>query len=122
MAILSHDQVMAAKDLREETLPVPEWGGELRLRGLSMLQLSDINQMSTREGEVDPLRATILTFIHGVVEPVFTLNDYDDLKKKSGVVGRVANRITQLSGVTTAAIEAAAKNFAATQSSDSSTS
>jgi len=35
MAILTAEQLLAADDLPEETLPIPEWGGEVVLRGLT---------------------------------------------------------------------------------------
>jgi hypothetical protein len=35
MALLSADQILSADDRRYEIVPVPEWGGEVRLRSLS---------------------------------------------------------------------------------------
>ncbi len=35
MTLLTRDQILAAKDLPHEDVPVPEWGGTVRLRGLT---------------------------------------------------------------------------------------
>lgn len=35
MALLSKDQILQADDRRYEVVPVPEWGGEVRLRSLT---------------------------------------------------------------------------------------
>jgi len=33
--LLTKDQILAAQDLRYEVVPVPEWGGEVRVRSMS---------------------------------------------------------------------------------------
>ena len=35
MANLTREQILAAPDIHRETVPVPEWGGEIYVRGLS---------------------------------------------------------------------------------------
>ncbi|MEV4093785.1 hypothetical protein [Streptosporangium saharense] len=41
MALLGREQILAANDLPVEDVPVPEWGGEVRLRGLTGAELDE---------------------------------------------------------------------------------
>lgn len=107
---LTREQILQAQDLRTETIDVPEWGGELVIRALTMQQLYDIKESSFSGGENRPLRGTILTFCAGVAEPTFTLADYDELKKKSAAVEKVVGKILKLSGIGTNALDDAIKN------------
>lgn len=120
MKKLTRDAIIAAQDIRTEEIEVPEWGGALTVRGFTLAQRHRLFEMAKRDGEIDSLRATILTFIEGVTEPKFTLADYDTLRDKSAVVERVAMRILALSGIGKDALESAIKNSAPIQSDTSS--
>lgn len=41
MALLGREQILAANDLPVEDVPVPEWKGEVRLRGLTGAELDE---------------------------------------------------------------------------------
>lgn len=41
MALLGREQILSADDLRWEDVPVPEWGGEVRLRSLTGAELDE---------------------------------------------------------------------------------
>lgn len=111
LPVRSRDEILAAADLLEDVIDVPEWGTALKLRGLMMAEWNHITNLATRkDGRIDNLRLNIFTFIRGVVEPKFMDEDCDALAKKSAVVLRVATRIAELSGVTANALGAAVKN------------
>ncbi len=120
-ARLTREQILAVNDIKEEAMPVPEWGTDIVIRGFTLSQRHRVFDMATKDGVVNGLRATILTFIEGVIEPRFSMSDYDALRDKSAAVERVAMRILALSGVGKDALESAIKN-SETQSDDSSTS
>ncbi len=108
---LTREQILAAPDLKEEDCPVAEWGGTVRLRALTLAQRNRILELATRNGEVDSTRAECLLFIEGVIEPRFTMADYEALRgKHAGAVERVALRVGALSGISRRALEDAIKN------------
>jgi hypothetical protein len=118
----SRAEILALDDRPTEQMFVPEWDTDLTLRGLTLAQLTAISDRAKRDGETDGLRATVFTFIEGVVEPRFDVGDYDALRNKAaGVVNRVANRIMALSGMGAGAVESATKNSDPTQDSASDT-
>ncbi len=120
-ARLTREQILAANDIREEEVEVPEWGTTIRIRGFTLSQRHRVFDMATKDGMINGLRATILTFIEGVVDPRFSMSDYDALRDKSAAVERVAMRILALSGVGKDALESAIKNSEPTLSDTSST-
>lgn len=116
-------QILAVNDIREEEMEIPEWDCTLRIRGFTLAQRHRVFEQATNSTtkEVNSLRATLLTFIEGVIEPRFSMTDMDALRDKSAAVERVSMRILALSGVGKDALEASIKN-SETQSDDSSTS
>ncbi len=117
----TREQILAFNDIKEEEFSVPEWDATLKIRGFTLAQRHSIFDRATNSsGVVNGLRATLLTFIAGVVDPPFSEADETALRGKSAAVERVAMRILALSGVGKDALEASIKN-SETQSVDSST-
>lgn len=113
MDILTREKILEAQDIQTAIVDVPEWGGSLKVKGLTVGELNHIIKLSTRKGELDTMTSAIFTFVRGVEDPKFTDLDVDDLKKKSAVVLRVVKEINRLSGITedpSAAIDEAEKN------------
>lgn len=110
--ILSVDEILAAPDLGEAEVEVPEWGGSVRIRGLSKAAQQHLRKSATVSGQLDPARLEMLLFIHCVVEPRFTEEQYDALAAKSaGAIDRVIKAIAELAGLDEAAIKAAERSF-----------
>lgn len=104
---LSLEQILAADDVVYDDVQVPEWGGVVRVRSLTVGESVSITDMSRIPGDkknplrVDTRRAMFLTFQKGVVNPQIDANALERLMtKNSGVVLRVVSRINELSGVT----------------------
>jgi hypothetical protein len=122
MAIVTREQVLQAQDLKEELIPVPEWGGEVRVRSFTLAQRLHVLSLADRNGTIDAKRAEALTFIEGVAEPKFSMADYDALCAKSNApIARINARIMALSGIGGDAVEQARKNSEPTQSDASNT-
>lgn len=99
--MLTREEILASKDVETtEIVPIPEWGGAVKVRGLSLNEVSKIVSLSTRKGQLDQIGSAVLTFVRGVVEPKFTDMDFDDLKKKNAVIMRAVKAINRLSGMT----------------------
>lgn len=104
---LSQEEILAADDVVYDDVQVPEWGGVVRVRSLTVGESVSITDMSRVSGDkknplkVDTRRAMFLTFQKGVVNPPIDANVLERLmNKNSGVVLRVVTRINELSGVT----------------------
>lgn len=120
ISIGTREGILAAKDLPEETIEVQEWGCAIKIRALTLAQRARTTEASVNKGQVNTSRAAILTFIEGVIEPKFTLADYDALREKSAVIEKIALRIMALSGVGSEALESLQKNSESSPSDDSS--
>jgi len=86
--ILSAEDIWAARDIEERVVPVPQWGGAVRIRTLTQKQSSNLRKQATRtnmitkQQEVDNDLLEALLFTEGVVEPKFTMGDYGKLQDK----------------------------------------
>lgn len=105
MAILSLDAILGANDIPEEVVPVPEWGGEVKVRGLSRAAFDRITKASevaipaTAPGQTagtgrDEAKFSDQLFLACVVEPQFSEEHLDALREKSiGALNRVYSAI-----------------------------
>lgn len=113
MAFLTKSAILSAEDFRYATVSAPEWGGDVRVRGLSAADQAFISKLSNGDKKE---ALTLNVFVRGVVdedgERIFTNADIDDLKTRSyAVIERVAMKIIELtSNGSQDAIEDARKN------------
>lgn len=112
VTMLTREAILAAQDIVEETFEVAEWGGSLKIRGLSKARQAEMRRAATVNDEVDEERLEVLMFIHGVVEPVFTTEDYEALRgKAAGAMDRVLKRILRASAIGSEAVKKAEASF-----------
>lgn len=113
MVRLTREDILAAVDLPEEIVDVPEWGGSVLLKGLNVEQALEMLEKITdpKTDKVNVEKATLYAFLVGVIEPKFTEADLPVLKQKSmAAVKRITDAFTQLSGLNTTAVQEARKN------------
>lgn len=110
--ILSREALLAADDRAEKVIEVPEWGGSVKIKALSLGAWQDAMERSTVDGKVDDNLAGLHTLLVGIVEPELSAEDYEQLRNK-GIDGvmRVMGEIASLSGVDANAIKAAEATF-----------
>lgn len=106
--MLKLDEIHKAKDFRESEVAVPEWGGTVKCRTLSMAARWEIGQKSMNGDKVDNVKFAAGTMQHGLIEPVMT---YDEAVKvinehHPAPIQRIVDEVWRLSGLT----EAVAKN------------
>lgn len=122
------EQILGAKDIRSETVAIPEWGVTVEVRGLTGTQRARLmkNGFDAR-GTVDFERLYPELIIASVFdpetgEPVFGEADREALNAKSGAaLEQVAQSAMRISGLSPDAGAQAEKNSSATPS-DASTS
>src|SRR5262245_58166648 len=99
-AFLTSEQILAAKDLEEEVIDVPEWGGQVRVRALSYADLRIIRDKATKNGEFDLGVFEIEMVGAACIEPVFRKDQLLALPAKNRVpIARIVLRVSQMSGL-----------------------
>ena len=104
MKMLTKDQILESKDVEEKIVEVPEWGGSVKVRGISLAKrIAMLNgALDSITGKIDTEKMLLLTFIECVIEPKFTVMDYVALKEKSATaMDKVINAINAASGQAT---------------------
>lgn len=107
--ILSRDQILSAQDIPTETVSVPEWGGEVIVRGMTGTDRDafEASVVSMRDGaakvDMHNMRAKLVaTCVIGEDGArMFTDEDVLELGKKSAqAINRVFEVAQRLSGLT----------------------
>lgn len=101
--VLTVDELLAAKDYKEEVLKIPEWGGSVKIRTLSLAARYAINEAAFVESgkrKVDAVKFVAHTLKHGIVEPRLSEEQALKLVDKNGaVVEKVSGAIWRISGL-----------------------
>ena len=113
MGFLTKNAILSADDFKYATVSCPEWGGDIRVRGLTAAEQAKIARM-VNEGRTDD--SAVVVTIMGCVDEngdrLFDNSDKDLLKARSyAVLDRIVKKIIELSGSGDAdSIEDARKN------------
>lgn len=110
--ILSIEEILASPDLGEKMVDVPEWGGAVKIRGLTKAAQQRLRRQATVNGETDPDKLEILLLAECLVEPKITAEQAEQLKEKSAAaIDRILREIMGLAGLTEEAQKQALKSF-----------
>lgn len=120
MALLNREAILNAQDLPTEVVPVPEWGGDVLVRGLNGTDRDkfEMGSVEMKDGKVvdfkrDNVRARLvgLCIVDEQGNRVFSDADIEALGRKSGTaLDRVFDVAQRLSGIGKKAQEEARKN------------
>lgn len=105
--------ILAANDIVEEDVEVPEWGGSVRIRAFTKARQQELRFMATdpRTQKLDNEKLELQIFIHGVIDPQFAPAHQTELREKSaGALDRVLKRIMAISGMSDEAVAEAKKS------------
>src|SRR5690348_975008 len=102
MALLSVADIAAAEDIEEEIISIPEWGGEVKVRGLSRREVKEITRLATKKnGAVTTIDSGIFEkgiVFYGLAHPQITEAEYEVLLNKSaGGLQKVVDAVMRLS-------------------------
>lgn len=120
MALLSRDQIFDADDLTTQDVPVPEWGGEVRIKMLTGAERDRFEQSTVDMRGNKPtqnlanLRARLVALCvvdeHGA--RMFSKDDVGRLGSKSAAaLDRVFDAASKLNGMSEADIEELTEGF-----------
>lgn len=131
-SLLSAEQILGANDITYDIVDVPEWGGKVRVRGLTSDEWDAIeNSLVVQDGKKQRLdygsfRAKLVRWgcVDAGGQHLFTSDDAVQKlgKKSAAALSRVAVRIQQLSKVKDSEVEELVGNSSGGRSADSSTS
>lgn len=108
--ILTREEVLECEDLVEETVYVKEWGGGVVIRSFTKGKQIELNERATVDDELKQPLLQMFSFLEGVVNPQFSLDDQEDLKEKNAMAfDRVLKRVFAISGMAASEEEAEAK-------------
>lgn len=108
MALLSADQILGVEDRTYEVVPVPEWGGEVRLRSLTGAEMDEFENSTERVvgnkviRDVKNARAKLIAMsaVDENGQPLFTKAHVIKLgSKNSGALQRLFEVVQRLSAV-----------------------
>lgn len=128
MTLLSKQQILDADDLPTRDVAVPEWGGDVRVRGLTGRERDAFElrmAVANKNGDTDvDMRAGIVgrCIVDENGERLFTDRELGRLAGKSGAaLDRVFDVVRELSGMTDEQLETAGNDSAPTTGADSPT-
>lgn len=125
MTLLSKDQILGADDLPTRDVEVPEWGGTVRVRGLTGKERDNLevqNAIARKIGtDIDARGATVgrcMLDEHG--NRLFTDREVGALGRKSAApLDRLFDVVRDMSGMTDEDLKRAAEDFDRGPSGDS---
>ena len=127
--LLSKDQILAADDIQSERVLIPEWGGEVMVRGLTGAQRDQWEAgLTVRRGkQMVPdmrdfrARLVVLCAVDETGALVFGPGDVDALSGKSGAaLDRLYDAAAKLSGISEKDVEDLTGDFGRTDGDGSS--
>jgi hypothetical protein len=127
--LLGKEAIFAADDITSERVPVPEWGGDVMVRGLTGRQRDAWEaSLSVRQGkkmvpDMRDFRARLV--VRCVVDETGTLvfhdGDIESLTNKSGAaLDRIYDAAAKLSGISEKDVEDLTEDFGGTDGGPSS--
>lgn len=121
--LLTREQILEVVDLQQETVAVPEWGGEVMVRGLTgterdafeqdIVQLKRDGKRTSTEMDLHNVRAKLCVrcIVDENGERLFGDVDMEALGRKSATaLSRVFEAAQRLSGLSDQDVEELAKN------------
>lgn len=131
MALLSREDILNVQDIKSEDVEVPEWGGTVRVRGLTARQRSLVEAtMIAVKGENVTVRVEALQTLREKLvgaalvdedgQRLFNDSQVKELAEKSGaVLQRLFDKAQELSGMSPASVKRAEGNSEAAPSDSS---
>ncbi|MFI0897062.1 hypothetical protein [Streptomyces sp. NPDC020983] len=112
---LSRDAIIAAVDSRTETVPCPEWGGDVNIRSMTGAERDEYENGLRKKGQLDLRNARARLLVRVLVNEngtrIFADQDAMALgKKNAAVLERLYDVAARLSGMTDEAAEDAEGN------------
>tara|TARA_R100000655_G_scaffold92368_1_gene133455 strand:- start:2401 stop:2754 length:354 start_codon:yes stop_codon:yes gene_type:complete len=115
---LNKNQILEAIDAKTIEFEVPEWGGSILLRGMTGKARNDYEFWASSQNKSDVAdfrgireRLIISCAVDESGEPLFSINEIDDLAaKNSEIIDRLHAKCQEICGMAADSVEDAEKN------------
>lgn len=116
---LTREQILTASDRKYETVDIPEWGGSVRVRSLTVREQARLADIVEKTGDKNleervreqQLRTIVFAVVDESGNPLFREEDVEALLDKNPqVILRLQAAILRVSGLEQAAARALEKN------------
>ena len=113
------EQIFKAKDIKEEVVTVPEWGGvKIKLKSLTAAQSTEAYRKTPKDGkgDINAIQYGYYLFMKSAYDvesdqPLFDDSDLKALMEKNvGILTRLSQKVSVLCGLEDGAVENAQKN------------
>jgi hypothetical protein len=112
--LLSAETILETDDTQEKYVYVEAWGGHVKIRTFSKRKQQALRNEAIIGEDIDNEKFEMLLFIHGVVEPEFTIDQIEELREKNAnALDAVILEVTTLGGLTPRAVKEAEARFPA---------
>lgn len=125
MSVLSRQQILEARDLKEIKVAVPEWGGDVVIREMSAAERLEFERATLDVGARDPqFLARLLAFVmrDDQGERFFDPSSTEELallqSKSSMVISRLADRAFEINKLEVMDLQQDVQNLGDPQSAD----
>lgn len=127
MGFLNRDQILEADDREYDTVPCPEWGGDVRLRSITGTQRDAYEQslingngadrkMNLRNARV---KLIVLSAVDETGRPLFNSDDVNQLGRKNAApIDRLFDAARKLAGMSEQDVDKLSEDFGVTQDDD----
>lgn len=122
MALLNKSAILGASDLPHEDVPVPAWGGSVRVRTLTGAERDEFREVIKDQNGVGRFSAALLAFtlIDEAGSRLFQIEEVEALlAKRASVLDVPATVAARINGLGADAVADAVKNSGSGQSDDS---
>lgn len=112
MGLLDRSAILQAQDVVTKDVPVPEWGGSIRVRTMTVAERNDFARRATVEDKVSVAAWLISVLaVNDSGAPLFTAEDVPELERRNfRAVDRVVQAILEVNGISERKVEEAGKN------------
>ncbi len=112
--ILTLEEILAAQDLGEKTIAVPDWGGSVIVRGMSKREQQQLRKaaLDPLTGQIDTDKMEILMLVHCLASPKITMEQAEQLAQKSAAAfDKVLTAIMDVTGLSEEVQKQTLKSF-----------
>lgn len=114
--MLTIEDILLAPDLESKEVAVPEWGGTVKVKGMTKREQQQMRKSTTDPltGQIDSDRLEVAMLAHCLAEPLVTLEQAEQLLQKSATaVDRVLTAAMDVAGMSDTAQKAMTRTFRA---------
>lgn len=111
-AMLTIDQIMNADDLPTKVVPVPAWGGAVKIRMLTKAQQYQVRKTAIVDGEFNDQQMEMGLLVESIIEPQMSRDHMQMLANKNAdVVDEILAEVFSLSAMDKEAVANARDEF-----------